>query len=78
MRITIIGYGKMGKEIEKIAPDRGHEVILKIDRDNIVDFDRDLFSMSDVAFEFSTPDTAFDNIRKCIQRGIPVVPGAAT
>lgn len=75
MQITIIGYGRMGKEVESMAVSRGHEVILRIDMENTADFDSDLFDQSDVAIEFTTPDTAFDNISKCIKRGIPVVSG---
>lgn len=75
MRITIIGYGKMGNEIEDIAASRGHEIVLRIDRDNSDDFDSPLFSSSDVAMEFSTPETAFENISRCIEKGIPVVSG---
>ncbi len=75
MNITIIGYGKMGKEVEKMAIARGHKVILRIDRDNTDDFDSELFGKSDVAVEFTTPDTAFENISRCINKGIPVVSG---
>lgn len=75
MQITIIGYGRMGKEVESMAISRDHKVILRIDMENTADFDSDLFNQSDVAIEFTTPDTAFDNISKCIKRGIPVVSG---
>lgn len=75
MQITIIGFGKMGKEVESMAVTRGHKVILKIDVNNINDFDSELFGRSDVAIEFTTPDAAHENIRKTIKRGIPVVSG---
>ncbi|MBN1387393.1 MAG: 4-hydroxy-tetrahydrodipicolinate reductase [Bacteroidales bacterium] len=75
MNITIIGYGRMGKEVESIAISRGHGIILRIDTDNIDDFDSELFGKSDVAIEFTTPDTAFENISMCINRSIPVVTG---
>lgn len=75
MRITIVGYGRMGKEVENIALARGHEIILRIDRDNIRDFDSETFASSDSAIEFSTPETAFDNISMCIKKGVPVVSG---
>jgi len=75
MQITLIGYGRMGKEVESIAISRGHEVILRIDMENIADLDSELFGRSEVAIEFTTPDTAFDNISRCIKRGIPVVSG---
>jgi 4-hydroxy-tetrahydrodipicolinate reductase len=75
MRITIIGYGKMGREIEKIALEKGHEVVLRIDNDNAVDFESDIFKTSDVALEFSTPATALANISRCLIKGVPVVSG---
>lgn len=75
MRITIIGYGKMGRELEKIALEKGHEIILRIDKDNTHDFDSEIFQTSDVALEFSTPQTALANIISCLNKGIPVVSG---
>jgi len=75
MQITIIGYGRMGKEVEAVAQSKGHQVVLRIDRDNIKDFDSEIFNHSDVAIEFTTPETAFDNISRCIRKGIPVVSG---
>ncbi|MDE6342828.1 MAG: 4-hydroxy-tetrahydrodipicolinate reductase [Muribaculaceae bacterium] len=75
MKIAIIGYGKMGHIIEKIALDRGHEISVIIDRDNEVDIDSKAFRKSDVAIEFSTPDTAVANILKCFSAEVPVVCG---
>ncbi len=75
MQITIIGYGRMGKEVEAIAQSKGHQVILRIDRDNNQDFDSEIFDTSDVAIEFTTPETALHNISRCIKKGIPVVSG---
>lgn len=75
MRVTIIGYGRMGREIEKTLLDRGHDIILRIDKENTDDFHSGTFARSDVAIEFSTPDTAFSNISNCINSGIPVVSG---
>ncbi|MGM0666854.1 MAG: 4-hydroxy-tetrahydrodipicolinate reductase [Bacteroidota bacterium] len=75
MRITIIGYGRMGREVENIALEKGHEIILRIDKDNTHDFDSEIFQTSDVAIEFSTPETALANIRSCLIKGIPVVSG---
>ena len=75
MRITIIGYGKMGREVEKTALEKGHEIILRIDKDNTHDFDSEIFQTSDVAIEFSTPETALANIISCLNKGIPVVSG---
>ncbi|AMD85677.1 dihydrodipicolinate reductase [Capnocytophaga haemolytica] len=71
MKIALLGYGKMGKAIEQIAVERGHEVVLKIDKDsapyNIEE--------AEVAIEFSTPATAFANITNCITHQVPVVAG---
>jgi len=75
MRIVLIGYGKMGKEIERIAIDRGHQIVSKIDIEN----PDDLISLTnkevDVAIEFSNPLSAFSNIMKCIEKQIPIVCG---
>lgn len=75
MKIALIGYGKMGHIIEKIALQRGHEVTCRIDRDNLEDFDTEAFRTSDVAIEFTTPATAEENVRKCFAAGVPVVCG---
>ncbi len=72
MKIILLGYGKMGKIIERIALERGHEIAAKIDVDNRHEFDN---TKADVAIEFSHPDAAFDNIRKCLSRQLPVVSG---
>lgn len=65
----------MGREIEKTALEKGHEIIVRIDRDNLHDLDSDLFRKADVAMEFTTPETAFDNIIACFNAGVPVVCG---
>ena len=75
MKIAILGYGKMGKEIEKIALSRGNDVVLKIGEDNLNDLTKENLSRADVAIEFSTPHTAFDNIQLCFEAGVPVVVG---
>jgi 4-hydroxy-tetrahydrodipicolinate reductase len=75
MKIAILGYGKMGKEIEKIALSRGNDVVLKIGEDNLSDLTKENLSRADVAIEFSTPHTAFDNIQLCFEAGVPVVVG---
>lgn len=82
MRAAIIGYGKMGREIERILLERGHEVGLIIDVDNTADLNAENMSAAghglgwiDVAFEFTTPDTALGNIKKCLEIGVPVVCG---
>ena len=75
MKIALVGYGKMGKEIEKIARDRGHEIVAIIDIDNIQDFDSPGFLSADVAIEFTRPETAVGNFLKCFERNVPVVAG---
>lgn len=75
MKIALLGYGKMGKLIEKFALDRGHEVILRIDQDNVAELKSDLFRSADVAIEFSTPHSALSNIQACFDAGVPVVVG---
>ena len=75
MKIAIIGYGKMGHMIERIAIDRGHEISVVIDADNLADIDSKAFRKSDVAIEFTQPDTAVNNLLRCFSAGIPVVCG---
>ena len=75
MKIAILGYGKMGKEIEKIALSRGNDVVLTVGEDNLNDLTKDNLSKADVAIEFSTPDTAYDNIQLCFEADVPVVVG---
>ena len=78
MKIILLGYGKMGHEVEKIALQRGHEIIAAIDSEE--DFNnsgiKESRNSSDiVAIEFSTPATAFENIKRCFDLNIPVVCG---
>lgn len=73
MKIAILGYGKMGQAIEKIALQRGHEIILKTNSQNPADTAD--FSAVEVAIDFSTPDTAFSNISSALTQGIPVISG---
>lgn len=75
MKIALIGYGRMGHEIEKIAIERGHEIVSIIDKDNQADFDSPQFKSADVAIEFSIPSSALDNYKKCFAAGVPVVAG---
>lgn len=75
MKIALIGYGKMGHEIETIALERGHNMVSIIDIDNQTDFDSPAFRSADVAIEFSRPETAFANYQKCFERNIAVVAG---
>ncbi|WP_020526444.1 4-hydroxy-tetrahydrodipicolinate reductase [Flexithrix dorotheae] len=75
MRILLVGYGKMGKTIEKIAKDRGNEIAGIIDVDNFSDLENMKKEDADVAIEFTQPDAAFKNISTCLSKGIPVVSG---
>ncbi len=75
MKIALIGYGKMGKEIEKVAQSRGHEIVSRIDINTSDNFSDSSFKGADVAIEFSTPETAFDNYLKCFDNNTPVVSG---
>ncbi|MET0635390.1 MAG: 4-hydroxy-tetrahydrodipicolinate reductase [Chitinophagaceae bacterium] len=76
MRIALIGYGKMGKAIEAIALDRGHEITLRINDTNLSEFTSENLSGTDVAIEFTGPHSAYENIRQLINWGIPVVSGS--
>lgn len=75
MKIAIIGYGRMGKTIERLAIEQGHEVVLKINIDNIEEFTTENLQKAEVAIEFSQPESAFSNIEKCLKAGIPTVSG---
>lgn len=75
MKIALIGYGKMGKEIESIALSRGHEIVSIIDINNAEDFNSDAFKSADVAIEFTAPHVALDNYRKAFAAGVKVVSG---
>ena len=76
MRIALIGYGKMGKAIEEVALHRGHEIVLKIDQPNLHDFTKEYMAKADAAIEFTSPHTAYDNVKSCIEFGTPVVCGS--
>ncbi|MFZ9261795.1 MAG: 4-hydroxy-tetrahydrodipicolinate reductase [Chitinophagaceae bacterium] len=76
MNIALIGYGKMGKIIEQVAIERGHHVKVKIDLNNLDDFNKQNFDSIDVAIEFTAPHTAYNNIIKCIEFGKPIVSGS--
>ncbi len=75
MKIAIIGYGKMGKMIEEIARNRGHEIVSIIDINNQQDFHSLAFASADVAIEFTTPATAYDNCIHAWDAGLKVVCG---
>jgi 4-hydroxy-tetrahydrodipicolinate reductase len=75
MNIALIGYGKMGKEIEQIAISRGHYIVLKITGSNANTYSIDELKKADVAIEFSTPEAVINNIYNCFDANIPVVVG---
>ncbi|MEO9570484.1 MAG: 4-hydroxy-tetrahydrodipicolinate reductase [Polaribacter sp.] len=70
MKIALLGYGRMGKEIEKIALSRGHEIVIRKDVDDKIDI-----NLADVAIDFSVPSSAFNNITNCINNNVPVISG---
>ena len=76
MKIALIGYGKMGKMIEQIAKERGHEIVSIIDIDNRQDFDTAAFRSAEVAIEFTAPQAAYDNYLKAFAQGVKVVSGS--
>lgn len=77
MNIAIIGYGKMGHEIEKVLLERGHNVVQKIDIDNReATLTAEGMKGVDVAIEFTSPATAYDNIERCLRLGVPVLSGS--
>ncbi len=76
MKIALIGYGKMGMAIEEIALQKGHEVVLKINIENTEDLTAENLQKADVAIEFTGPESAFDNLVKCMEAGVPVVCGS--
>lgn len=75
MKIALIGYGKMGHIIERIALERGHEIVSKVDVDNQDEFESETFASADVAIEFTVPSKAVENYRKSWAAGVPVVSG---
>ncbi len=75
MKIALIGYGKMGQEIEKIARERGHEIVCTIDINEEAKFNSDSFKSADVAIEFTSPKSALNNYRRAFEAGVPVVSG---
>lgn len=76
IKIALIGYGKMGKAIEAIALERGHEIVLKIDVDNAADLTAANLQKADAAIEFTGPHSAFSNVMKCLEYGVPLVCGS--
>ncbi|MDZ4807169.1 MAG: 4-hydroxy-tetrahydrodipicolinate reductase [Bacteroidota bacterium] len=76
MRIALIGYGKMGKAIEEVALQRGHEIVFKIDQTNLHEFTKENMAKAEAAIEFTSPHTAYDNVKACIEFGVPIVCGS--
>jgi len=72
MRIILLGYGKMGRTIDRLARERGHEIVARIDVDNQHVLET---VTGDVAIEFSHPEAAFENVKNCLLKNIPVVCG---
>ncbi|MCI2227653.1 4-hydroxy-tetrahydrodipicolinate reductase [Polaribacter sp. MSW13] len=70
MKIALLGYGRMGKEIEKVAISRGHEIVIKKNNEEDIDV-----NLADVAIDFSIPSSAFNNISNCINNNVPVISG---
>ncbi len=75
MKVAIIGYGAMGHEIEQVLREKGHEITLTVDAGEEWKMSPDVLRDADVAIEFSTPSSAFDNVTACLRAGIPVVCG---
>jgi 4-hydroxy-tetrahydrodipicolinate reductase len=75
MNIALLGYGKMGKVIEKVAQSRGHNIVARIDVDNRQEFENLSASQIDAVIEFSHPSSAFQNVKSCLEKGVPVVCG---
>ncbi|MEJ7678878.1 MAG: NAD(P)-binding domain-containing protein [Segetibacter sp.] len=76
MNIALIGYGKMGHAIEEIALQNGHEIVLRTSIENTEDMTAENLQKADVAIEFTGPESAADNLKKCFDTGIPVVCGS--
>ena len=75
MKIGVIGYGKMGKEIEKVALERGHSTPLIFDVNNLNELTAENLKKCDVVIEFTTPESAVRNYLTCFEAGVPVVSG---
>ena len=75
MKIALLGYGKMGQIIERIAVDRGHQIVLRIDALNLEDLTNENLQKADVAIDFSTPTSVLNHIDTCFKAGVPVVVG---
>ncbi|RFM28910.1 4-hydroxy-tetrahydrodipicolinate reductase [Deminuibacter soli] len=76
MKLALIGYGKMGKAIEEIALQKGHEIVLAISTENVEDLTTENLQQADAAIEFTNPHSAVENVKKCIDAGVPVICGS--
>jgi 4-hydroxy-tetrahydrodipicolinate reductase len=76
MKIALLGYGKMGKEIEKIALQKGHSISFKIDKENKEELQKLTSQNTDVVIEFTSPESAFENVKFCLEKGVSVVCGS--
>lgn len=76
MNIALVGYGKMGKAIERIAQERGHNIVLKIATANRHEFTAENLQRADVVIEFTNPEVAKENVEVCLKAGVPVVCGS--
>lgn len=75
MNILLLGYGKMGKVLDRIAQERGHHIVARVDEHNRADLTNLSLAAIDVVIEFSHPDSAFENLKYCLETGFPVVCG---
>ncbi len=71
MKIALLGYGKMGKAIEKVALERGHEIVLKLD-ESVTEIN---FNNASIAIDFSMPNAAYNNIQQALNQNIPIISG---
>src|SRR5438309_11649634 len=76
MKIVLIGYGKMGKAIEEIALQKGHDIVSKISSQNTKDLTKENLEKADDAIEFTNPHSAVNNIKKSLDAGVPIVSGS--
>ncbi len=75
MNIALLGYGKMGKAIEEIATQKGHQIVMRIHDQNLAELTKENLQKADVAIEFTSPQSAVKNILLCFEAGVPVVCG---
>ncbi len=76
MKIALVGYGKMGRIIEQVALQRGHQIVLRIDLENVADMVPEKLNAADVAIEFTGPHSAYTNVMTLLHAGIPTICGS--